>query len=472
MTATSIYNVLDYGAVGDGVHDDAAAINAALAASVTQPNPGGGMCYIPDGTFLLKAETLSLPASTHLLIDGTVILAADVAIDILTVGGSGILIEGIGTLDGNSSNQTAANTGIAIKSGVAPVGVAVHGLTIQDTSGPAVALVNVTNGTLDGLTFSNNTVRATIGNGCSNCRATNLTVSGGGDIGLAFYDGATACGVSGSWFSGNATNIAVVADAAGSNACSHITIANNTCAAATGSSPGIAILSVSGTTHSAITITGNETYGNGGGGIALSAVSDCTVSSNNCHDDTGVEIAVGSSTTTAACSLVSVVDNTCAASSTTGTVGISVAAASGTIHTDLNVSGNTCTGNPGGGIAIAQVTGCVVSGNLCAGDTGTEVTIGGASSTVNVTGNNCNDVVADSSGSGVGIAVADTVAQLTVFHNHIWSSGTGMTYCITGGPNNDTYIHGNFLGGWTTAASDYNTSGTNFQQSANTVPLA
>jgi len=33
-------------------------------------------------------------------------------------------------------------------------------------------------------------------------------------------------------------------------------------------------------------------------------------------------------------------------------------------------------------------------------------------------------------------------------------------------------MHGNFMGGWTTAGSNDDTSGANFQQSANTVPTS
>lgn len=438
MAATSIYNVLDYGAVGDGVHDGAAAINAALAASVTQPNPGGGMCYIPQGTFLIQAATVTVPASAHLLIDGTVILANGVSIDLLTLGGSTILIEGIGTLDGNGVNQTAQNAAIVVASGATPTGVVIRGLTIRNTTGPGLTLVNVTNGTLETLTLFNVGAANSIGAGCSNCWARNLKVSNSAGIGLAFYKGASSCGISASQLTANAVNIAVLADAGGGNAYSHVTIADNICSAATGSQPGIAIRSVAGVTHSAVTITGNETYVNTGGGIALTSVTDCTVGHNNCHDDTGFEIEIGSVTTAAPWSLVSVVDNTGAASASGGTVGVAVHAPSGTIHTDLNLSGNACSGNPGGAIYVSQVTGCVVANNPCDGDTGVGLTVDLVATVVNVTGNNLHSVVADSQGHGYGISITTTVTKLSVFHNLIWASSGGMTYCIVGGRNDDT----------------------------------
>jgi hypothetical protein len=54
------YNVLDYGAVGDGVNDDGPAIQAAVDAAFAA---GGGTVYAPSGTYLLASYT-SLPYYT------------------------------------------------------------------------------------------------------------------------------------------------------------------------------------------------------------------------------------------------------------------------------------------------------------------------------------------------------------------------------------------------------------------------
>ena len=54
------YNVLDYGAVGDGVTDDGPAIQAAVDAAFAA---GGGTVYAPAGTYLLASYT-SLPYYT------------------------------------------------------------------------------------------------------------------------------------------------------------------------------------------------------------------------------------------------------------------------------------------------------------------------------------------------------------------------------------------------------------------------
>ena len=53
--ADAVYNVLDYGAVGDGVTDDYSAIQDAIDACDTN---GGGIAYIPAGTYLVGTVLL------------------------------------------------------------------------------------------------------------------------------------------------------------------------------------------------------------------------------------------------------------------------------------------------------------------------------------------------------------------------------------------------------------------------------
>lgn len=59
-------SVKDFGAVGDGVADDTAAIQAAINAVLT---PGGGTLYFPDGAYKLSAK-LTIPFSTGWRIRG------------------------------------------------------------------------------------------------------------------------------------------------------------------------------------------------------------------------------------------------------------------------------------------------------------------------------------------------------------------------------------------------------------------
>lgn len=71
-TATSSYNVRNYGAKGNGVALDSPAIDKAIKAAA---QAGGGTVYIPPGTYL--SGTIHLASNIHLLIDmGATILAA------------------------------------------------------------------------------------------------------------------------------------------------------------------------------------------------------------------------------------------------------------------------------------------------------------------------------------------------------------------------------------------------------------
>ena len=116
-----VYNVLDYGAVGDGVTDDRAAVQSAHDAAEAA---GGGVVFYPPGTYLFATATTG---STALNWDGndvyhegcgagvSIIKLADGAdlhlfnIDTVTRGG----IRGL-EINGNRANQTTAGHGIRL----------------------------------------------------------------------------------------------------------------------------------------------------------------------------------------------------------------------------------------------------------------------------------------------------------------------------------------------------------------------
>ena len=66
MINGSLFNVLDYGAVGDGVTDDTAAIQAAINAAQAQ---GGGIVKLPYGEFLVSELVLS---GSQVVLEGSV----------------------------------------------------------------------------------------------------------------------------------------------------------------------------------------------------------------------------------------------------------------------------------------------------------------------------------------------------------------------------------------------------------------
>jgi hypothetical protein len=116
------YNVKDYGAVGNGATDDTAAINSAISAANTA---GGGVVYVPSGTYLIGVYTYTgvvgaagviLLDNVHLVIDGTLKVKNSAygagafygAIRSLDSGLTNASITGLGTVDGNKANQVAS----------------------------------------------------------------------------------------------------------------------------------------------------------------------------------------------------------------------------------------------------------------------------------------------------------------------------------------------------------------------------
>lgn len=66
MPGTSpYYNVMDYGATGNGTTDDTAAINDAIAAAAPSSSPTGNTVFFPAGTYLISSG-LTVPAGVTL----------------------------------------------------------------------------------------------------------------------------------------------------------------------------------------------------------------------------------------------------------------------------------------------------------------------------------------------------------------------------------------------------------------------
>lgn len=65
-TLSGIYNIRDYGAVGDGATNDTVAINAAIAAAGAA---GGGTVYVPTGTYIIRPATISTQYALHVAYD-------------------------------------------------------------------------------------------------------------------------------------------------------------------------------------------------------------------------------------------------------------------------------------------------------------------------------------------------------------------------------------------------------------------
>jgi hypothetical protein len=60
---SGVFNVRDFGAVGDGMHNDQPAFVSAIAAA---QSAGGGIVYVPNGTYLIESPYITLANNIHL----------------------------------------------------------------------------------------------------------------------------------------------------------------------------------------------------------------------------------------------------------------------------------------------------------------------------------------------------------------------------------------------------------------------
>lgn len=129
-----------YGAVGNGVTNDTAAINAAIAAG-----SGGGIIEFPaPGTYLVDGLVANRANQRWIIRPGaTVKLKPLGSAPVIDITASHVTVEGGGTIDGNRAGLPTGSARIGVRA-VSVTGATVRDLTIQNCADEAILADNVT----------------------------------------------------------------------------------------------------------------------------------------------------------------------------------------------------------------------------------------------------------------------------------------------------------------------------------------
>lgn len=277
-----VVNVRDFGAVGDGVHDDTAAIQAAVNSSQGER----AVYFTRTLNQYVISGSLIVPSHVRMIIDGDIYLAngANASIIVLPVSATDIIFEGKGTLNGNRTNQTGVSGGITFPNGGNCNNIIIRGLTITEILLWPMNIVDCYDVELEYLKISNcgnATGFASTSPGTTyRCHASKLRITSINDYGFSFYGGPIDCSIKNSYIYGNQNGISVYNDASQPNASSDILIQGNFVYG--NQRVGIAAASSSSLNpHKNIQIIGNDIYNNNTANEAGAGGSDVWVSNSD-----------------------------------------------------------------------------------------------------------------------------------------------------------------------------------------------
>lgn len=220
-----VLNAAAYGIVCDGITD-----NTTLLQNLITYAAGIARVYIPKEASPCVSGQLTIPSNTDMTIDGTLLLIPSSTNSyqlLLASGATNIRINGIGTLDGNASNETHAPSG-GIGNGAAGVSnVQISGITSTNQKNWPVNITSSSDVHLSYMTLSNSGNAPEFAVGTTKCSADHVTISGITDVGFSFYGGDSNCSLTNSYITGSAIGTSVFNDT-GQPAPNHdILIANN-----------------------------------------------------------------------------------------------------------------------------------------------------------------------------------------------------------------------------------------------------
>jgi Pectate lyase superfamily protein len=148
----TVFNVFQYGATGNGVTDDTAAINNAIAAC----GAVNGILYFPTGAYLVSS-TLTISAAMRIMgasQNGAVIfLKAGSNCNVFNVTSSNVTFERL-TINGNASNQTSGNLcGISYATTLS--NFLLKNVSVLTCYSTGVFMLSASNVLIDGCAFQN-----------------------------------------------------------------------------------------------------------------------------------------------------------------------------------------------------------------------------------------------------------------------------------------------------------------------------
>lgn len=357
-----VVNALNYGALGDGVADDAAAINAALAAGATL----GRAVLLPEGEYLIRAK-LVVPSNTTLLgVHGRTILkaaATSTASPLLleVANRTDVLVRDL-VFDGSLSDEATFNNLITVYQSTR---VRFDACRWQNVKG--ISVIFSTNTSQSGVANSHfvecGTWQKTSGDNADRRQAvafssgTKANNRGNYVVGCTFDEVGLDCISLSSQADALVAHNTIRGNYAGAiyvAGCSNVKVLGNHVEGIAGARGGNGVDVY---TSDTVTVVGNTVTGRGAAGIMLADSSNCSVEANICLNNwqgstsshtSGITIFGLSS----ACSNVTIVGNVCTDTQGTKTqqYGVQV---SNHAHTNIWIDpSNRLTGN-----AVAAVGG-------------------------------------------------------------------------------------------------------------------
>jgi parallel beta-helix repeat protein len=404
-------SVLDYGAVGDGVADDTAAIQAAVTAASNNSS-----IYFPAGTYLVGAAGVDVASKTGVTLFGESAIIKLTAISTLTIPSLGAC-----SIRFNSCTRSG-----------------VRGITFNGNSIASAA-----------VGFSASTECFVIGCTIFGSGATGQVISSNGGVRNRFTDNLI--------YSGNGTARGLwLGNVTAGNMETDIEIANNI--VKNHNATGIVISSVGGR------CLGNHAQTNEGAGIIFPgaggyATKNLTVTGNYCVDNLfhGIQSDVIYTTAADCVSGITLSGNICTANSRGTGSGIYMLNSRNCV-----ITGNVCLDNVAAGIvADDNNIGLTISGNLCAdtraGGARTQLTgirmnvTNDASANYAVTGNTLRNN-ADVGLQSISTVSGKTISNISICGNSIVDNANYGIFAaeITAGDMSDVVITGNTIKGHAT----------------------